>query len=1262
MANTVTFQTQREDGTWKTWRNIAVPVKYGTLLDEQLDYAVVTLARVKRKQFKPMTRAKLTITSNTEHGGEQPKTMEYFIANDDAFETPIGSGAYNHELTLIELTKFLECFPLESLCFTNPNGNDYLKGAMLPNFDTNATKTSIIGYKESGYLTPSVIGTVYNLLDLDPGYNAVGAEMYYTGNFEDNKAIKIENKEGTRYLGVGKYSGKVEGDRTFKIEEGPNIVTYSFDNNSELDGVYDTTTETTTFIIYGVKNKYPLKPWTVNDVIQRVLQLVEPIRVNGTPRFSFTPPTDKKAKLFTQFAPEFTFTRMTLREALQTVGGFIHAEPRLTENNEIEWDYYGEQEYATVHNYRTRKDKRLSGTKYRALQSVFGVEQACTKLDSYQQNLVNRLAWEQGTTEQPYKGGAQTLRTESAYIRGEEKVSFFFPTVQGIDRVVKFEYVDNAGASFDITPYIFEKKVYDALSSFDGVYPTSKAYAIYYTQGATGINGLFFKQPSEIAGGAFNEYAIVNILGAVGATIPKSNDENAYNEMKFRLSYVPIYSTRVQQSKPYLMDYLPLPRVLNYNQTDNSVETRFFGENIKGAVSRMGNPEKTYTINLRNINNIPKAGQLWDDEYYIASVSVAVDLDMFEVSVGLSKNFNRKSQYIGANSIKRIYEVSEEMVQQRHTIYTDYMVATKGESHPIDFDGTTYLNANGVETISRVFCRKDLYKETEGDITAVWERGYTKQKTGQEPVLLPVISSAFGNTMEFSWEYKDNFSAGIQSVDIKNGDVIKGKFGKETEYADYYGRLWSSKFRLLTEKAINNVGPSGKQDADLLPETNSAFDETYKTSAIAGTGDSYVLLRKDSREALKKSYVIEFVTDEPAFIIGSALASKNPLVYHVGDKWEAPKLYLLKNRVNKLATHINEEDIVGELLPNDPVSIQGGSFSRGFRISGKRATAEGKAWAYAIPLYDGDEYMVEDEDGDATPITPKLGGDILLAENIDFAPGVVVGEFSMMLCSDVFKYMKEKRKNIQRAPILSIEGSVLTVKPVDNDSEEFALYVNGMETVTIGRTFDLNALSLAVGEYEIWVEEKGVIANFSNSVSYIVLPQDYFDMIIENIYFGPEGRDKAPLIGSEAPDIITTEDGNTIFVWQSLGLEIVATNIKDGQWANLLNLMAGQKVTFYPYKNLSDYETNEGNKFYEFTIKITYIAGYNARLTCTIAGYNSPITVVEKDGLFWKYPPNEITFKYDTKTGLGSIILKDWPATSKTNVDFSKGVTIEVLE
>ena len=137
MSNTIIFETQKKDGTWKTWKNVVMPVKFGQFLDEQLDYAMVSLVRVKKKYFEPLTRARLTVISNTEHGGEQRKVIEYFVANDEYIEMPVGSGCYNHELSLIELTKFLECFPVESLCFTNPNGNNFTKGASAPVLNSN---------------------------------------------------------------------------------------------------------------------------------------------------------------------------------------------------------------------------------------------------------------------------------------------------------------------------------------------------------------------------------------------------------------------------------------------------------------------------------------------------------------------------------------------------------------------------------------------------------------------------------------------------------------------------------------------------------------------------------------------------------------------------------------------------------------------------------------------------------------------------------------------------------------------------------------------------------------------------------------------------------------------------------------------------------------------------------------------------------------------------------------------------------------------
>ena len=58
------------------------------------------------------------------------------IVNDESFESPVGSGLYRHEITVIEATKLAEGIQVESLCFTNANGNDYTKGAVAPILET----------------------------------------------------------------------------------------------------------------------------------------------------------------------------------------------------------------------------------------------------------------------------------------------------------------------------------------------------------------------------------------------------------------------------------------------------------------------------------------------------------------------------------------------------------------------------------------------------------------------------------------------------------------------------------------------------------------------------------------------------------------------------------------------------------------------------------------------------------------------------------------------------------------------------------------------------------------------------------------------------------------------------------------------------------------------------------------------------------------------------------------------------------------------
>ncbi|MFR5101129.1 MAG: hypothetical protein ACLTE4_01150, partial [Christensenellaceae bacterium] len=295
------------------------------------------------------------------------------------------------------------------------------------------------------------------------------------------------------------------------------------------------------------------------------------------PRFQFAykDPTDaEEIALFDQYSPEFTFTRCTLRELLQEIGGYIHAEPRLS-GNTITFDRYGGQELATYYDVNKKAITNLNEYNYCGKQVSYGIEQALTKIDSYVDNLVNQINSSRATVGQPYSNGYQTLRVDSSYIRLEENEGTIFPSVFPILKVEKFYWTDtNTGTKYDITPYLFEKSIYDSqLSSYTDVYPASKCYALHYTQGDTNIGGFFFKVPNA-ASPVFEQYAIVNILRAV--TGNDSLTVSDYAKLCFELVYTPIYSARVNHGKQYLGDLLKNPRTIAHNQSANQVETQYY--------------------------------------------------------------------------------------------------------------------------------------------------------------------------------------------------------------------------------------------------------------------------------------------------------------------------------------------------------------------------------------------------------------------------------------------------------------------------------------------------------------------------------------------------------------------------------------------------------------------------------------------------------------------------------------------------------------
>ena len=1012
------------DGVSIPKSNCIMPAKYNDHLDEQLDMATVSVFGVMTEIFKPFCKVSISVTG-AQRENEPTITRYYRLMEDRATESPVGTGKYRHDLTLIEETKFLEGFLVESLCVTNAGGRQYTQ--VTPTIDTAQGDRPVDILFTDDNKTPYAISDLFNLPNITP-FSYSG-----TGMIDYQQTIKVtltnsKNQSGTVVYNNTSTSFTGTVNQSVSISSGANVFEYEYSYSYNLHGADVSVTQKSTFTIYGQPNYYPLKPWTYKEVIERALELCEPRIWNKRagdyivpPRFTFryNDPNDAhEIDVFDNLAPEFTFTRCTLRELLQEIGGALNKEPRLDENDNVYFVDFGGKELATFLSAKTNTVKPLNQYPYIKKTQSWELEQACTRLDAHVDNFVNQISVGDATVGQPYLDGAQSLRTDSAYVRVTEDTAIF-PSALPILKINAFRWVDRDGlagttwARYDITNFVFEKTVYDSqLSNYSTAYPVSKAYGVYYTQGEKNIGGLFFEN-TEWSGGIFANPAIVNILRAVTGNNSLLSGASAadYAKLCFELEYIPIYSARVQHGKQYTGDLLAFPRTIAHNQSANMVEAQYYGENIKGMAERLGNVEKAFTFQCRYASTIPQAGQKWDDDYFISDVAVEITNPCFKVTVGLTKNFNRMSKYIGANSYRRIYEVSERMVQERNTIYTDYLVIVPGDyPAPTNYGYDFLFLSDGFENVYNTFFVVYGLSHARTKVSAAIIQGETKNGNETLPeVILPVVASAFGNVMEFSWSYKDNFSAG-QKIVYQQNDNITGYFTTEVQYCDYYGRLYYENISLMC------MGDTVLADPDALPEYSADTSDT--NYPIAKTVSNYpIVCRKDSREALSGTYAVEFVTTMKDIVIGSALASNNPLVAGFGAQRNA-YLYILKNPLNKLSRYVD--------LSDDNVawwtSIVNSSTVTGFVITfenqngpapyiqsgGLESTVSGKAWAIATPKYNGTSYTVEDEDGNTETFTPQYGGELLIGQNTEIAVGDTIAQFKIVGTHDIFKFIEEQ--------------------------------------------------------------------------------------------------------------------------------------------------------------------------------------------------------------------------------------------------------------
>ena len=901
--------------------------------------------------------------------------------------------------------------------------------------------------------------------------------------------------EGTVAITVNGSSITVPSNLRIKFAPSSVIVTYTITNAYSLLSDSYTATYTLHYSFAAVENHLPLAPYSITDCITRCLELAEPLQKGEIPRFRFEgvtydASTGERNSTYTAgsqaerydkvLAPPFTMTQCTLREQLKIIGGFIHAEPRLTDDV-ITFEPFCGNELAEV----TLTDGTkipLNQYPYAIRKKSQNINEYCTSVDTRAENLVNSIDKRKGSIIDPDGENYKSLRSETINARIEEnngEVVTAYPIYE-IEKVmcgIAKRNPQNASdywslAPVDITDYVVEETAYRAnLSSYSGSFPYSKAFAIYYTQGSPNIKGLFFKAPA-VLDNAFKDNSIVNILKQVTG---KSSIDTTYALYSFQVTYKPIYNARFAHSKPYI-DPDENERTLFYNQSENLIETSYYGENVKGAVARLGNAEQSLTYYFKDINNIPKAGQLFDDDNYISAVMVQVMPSYLKCTVTLSKDFNRLSEYIGVKSLKYLYEVNERAAYDRTILLKEYIEVGEDTGRRflketkriqeirVTKDKTTTYRGMACYTITQTFDfdigtiaivtplpNDPDYKDQQGSFFVVgghssryqytitvyypvsafptgeeyvdvrasvvvnyWSfvdadsvigekfidnllqsfiksEEFTKPITGViaqaktkndnvvgKKIALPVIASSFGNVMTFSWTYKDNYSAGEQSAYVSSKN-IEGYWAQDVPYKDYFGRFDYYEFSLTP--GVEYETDNNYQPALDFPEVKGKTKAVYVLGTNANGYNLQYLIRADSRETLNFNLQVEFRTNQQDLIIGSALASFNPLVTGAYSDLYPLKWYFFTERLNKFVSHAESQAGI-DLATATSVNIT--VYANSVRPVSIPTPPSGKKWAsWAIITNQTQQSMtVEDSDGNVKTIYKTVGGDIMLASNV----------------------------------------------------------------------------------------------------------------------------------------------------------------------------------------------------------------------------------------------------------------------------------------
>lgn len=482
----------------------------------------------------------------------------------------------------------------------------------------------------------------------------------------------------------------------------------------------------------------------------------------------------------------------------------------------------------------------------------------------------------------------QTIHKEITSLRAEGELTqvttdnIIIPTKYGIGEIVSFRIKTPRelklkggtitiakGTWVDIDPArILRKEHYDTLNS-EGWYNLGgrrnlmKNNTLFYNVGGRNIYGLSYigGQDKTLIGGGQYIRAIYEIILATLCDL--HDDEGIYdnwdngkvvndNSIIVEIEYKPHKRTSANIYKSDQSGFeFATSKFLNDAATLNSPD--IIASYTQAMADRSGGTIIDYT-GVTELGNTVGVLTTWDEMPLFAKTIRRINERQVGYSYQYIKDFVFHSSYEGYNKKERLEQVPRDSVVDRVSKKNTLVVFDKVEkaSHETPFSVDLFVEHLGAN-----------YTNNSPRMALL-----THKRDSNVRSFLPVSTEAYGKTIEFLIEMKDNYSAGLFKYSVGVGDNTQ-VYQQDHRYTNEFGRVEDVEIRLFTAPLTPPLLDDEVKDLPKVPSRIGGINAFYITEYNE---------RKDARERSVYSLQVSYISANDDIIIYDAISKFSNMV------------------------------------------------------------------------------------------------------------------------------------------------------------------------------------------------------------------------------------------------------------------------------------------------------------------------------------------------------------------------------------------------